>query len=119
MSLEKFAKVINLYALVQMRLCGQLVFFRVVAITPVDGAGGLIAYENRSVAQDNPVGFGGCLYLTIPVGAVVGLENLLRGLHEEMMVAVVKVNDNRRSKTLRFSQPPACSDWLHQLEPNP
>ena len=54
---EEFAEFLNLDALVQVGLDGQLILLHVVAITPVDGARGLIADELRSVAQDNPVGF--------------------------------------------------------------
>ena len=78
---------LDLDALVQFCFDGQLILSRVVPVSPVDGTRGLVADELGVIGQYYPVRLCAGLNRAVPVSGVVGLENLLRGLYEEVVVS--------------------------------
>ena len=99
---EKCLEALDLNPFVEQGLDVLLVLEGVVAVSPVDGTAGLITLEQWSVADDHPPRFGGGSDIAVEVGAVVGLENLSRGLDNKVVLAIVEVEQYSRSILLRL-----------------
>ena len=97
---EEFAEFHNLYGVVKEWLHILLIGSVLEAIPTMNGTGCLPTGEEWGVADKDAVGLCAGLYPAVPVGAVVGLEHLLRSLDDEMVRSVIEVEKDCRGVLL-------------------
>ena len=99
---EDVPDVVHLDSLFEFWFHREFELLNPVPVPPVDGTAGLVSLENISVADvDAPVLCVGA-EVAVHVRSVIGLQNVLRGLDDEMVVAVLQVDDDSRGNLFRF-----------------